>query len=56
MLYCILPQETFPTVVIATDLESKDVAPDLTRPELQEKLNGHTKGAAGLVGLFVEPQ
>ena len=44
------------TEVTATDLEPKDLPPDLTLPELQEKLNGHAKGAAGLVGLFVKPQ
>src|SRR5690349_23861855 len=42
-------------IVTATDLEPKDLAPGLTLPELQEKLNGHAKGAAGLVGLFVKP-
>jgi len=43
-------------MVISTDLDSKDLAPGLTLPELQAKLNGHVKGAAGLVGLFVKPQ
>lgn len=43
-------------IVTATDLEPKDLPPDLTLPELQAKLNGHAKGAAGLVGLFVKPQ
>ena len=43
-------------VIVATDLEPKELAPDLTLPQLQEKLNGHTKGAAGLVGLFVKPE
>jgi len=42
--------------IIATDLDAKDLPPGLTLPELQAKLNGHTKGAAGLVGLFVKPQ
>src|SRR6185503_12992324 len=42
-------------IITATDLEPKDLPPDLTLPELQEKLNGHAKGAAGLVGLFVKP-
>ena len=42
--------------IIATDLEPKELAPGLTLPELQTKLTGKTKGAAGLVGLFVKPQ
>jgi Raf kinase inhibitor-like YbhB/YbcL family protein len=42
-------------VVIATDLDTKELPPGLTLPQLQEKLTGHTKGAAGLVGLFVKP-
>jgi Raf kinase inhibitor-like YbhB/YbcL family protein len=43
-------------MVIATDLDPKELPPGLNLPELQAKLNGHTKGAAGLVGLFVKPQ
>jgi Raf kinase inhibitor-like YbhB/YbcL family protein len=43
-------------MVIATDLDAKELPPGLTLPELQAKLNGHAKGAAGLVGLFVKPQ
>jgi hypothetical protein len=42
-------------VVIATDLDPKDLPPGLTMPELWEKLQGHAKGAAGMVGLFVNP-
>jgi Raf kinase inhibitor-like YbhB/YbcL family protein len=42
-------------MVIATDLDAKELPPGLTLPELQAKLTGHTKGAAGLVGLFVKP-
>jgi Raf kinase inhibitor-like YbhB/YbcL family protein len=41
--------------IIATDLDPKDLAPGMTLPELEAKLAGHTKGAAGLVGLFVKP-
>ena len=41
--------------IIATDLDPKELAPGMTLPELEAKLNGHTKGAAGLVGLFVKP-
>ena len=42
-------------VVIATDLDPGALAPGLTLPELWEKLAGHSKGAAGLVGLFINP-
>jgi len=35
---------------IATDLDAKELPPGLTLSELHAKLNGHTKGAAGLVG------
>ena len=42
--------------VIATDLDSKVLAPGLTLLELQAKLQGHTKGVAGLVGLFTKSQ
>jgi hypothetical protein len=42
-------------MVISTDLDPKELPPGLTLPELQAKLNGHVKGAAGLVGLFVKP-
>ena len=41
--------------LIATDLEPKELPPGLTRDELIGKLNGHTKGATGLVGLFGSP-
>ena len=42
--------------IIATDLDPKELPPGLTLPELEAKLAGHAKGAAGLVGLFVKPQ
>jgi Raf kinase inhibitor-like YbhB/YbcL family protein len=42
--------------VIATDLDPKELPSGLTLGELQSKLAGHTKGAAGLVGLFAKPQ
>ena len=41
--------------VIATDLDPKELPPGLTLEELQSKLAGHAKGAAGLVGLFAKP-
>ena len=42
-------------VLIATDLDTTALPPGLTRLELLEKLNGHVKGATGLVGLFKNP-
>jgi Raf kinase inhibitor-like YbhB/YbcL family protein len=41
--------------LIATDLEPGALPAGLTRDELFEKLTGHSKGAAGLVGLFGRP-
>ncbi len=41
--------------LIATDLDPKELPPGLPRDELFAKLQGHTKGAAGLVGLFGRP-
>jgi hypothetical protein len=38
--------------LIATDLEPDALPAGLTRTELFAKLTGHTKGSAGLVGLF----
>ena len=49
-------------VVIATDLDPKELPPGLTREEFLAKLvppapaPSHAKGAAGLIGLFVKPQ
>jgi Raf kinase inhibitor-like YbhB/YbcL family protein len=42
-------------ILVATDLDPKALPPGLTRAELVDKLNGHAKGAAGLVGLFKNP-
>lgn len=42
-------------IIIATDLDAKALPPGLTNPELHAKLAGHTKGSAGLIGLFVKP-
>jgi Raf kinase inhibitor-like YbhB/YbcL family protein len=41
--------------LIATDLDPKELPPGLTRDEVLAKLQGHTKGSAGLVGLFGRP-
>ena len=38
--------------LIATDLEPTALQPGMTRDELLAALNGHTKGAAGLIGRF----
>ena len=48
-------------VIIATDLDPKELPAGLTREELQAKIvqpapaPSHAKGTAGLVGLFVKP-
>jgi Raf kinase inhibitor-like YbhB/YbcL family protein len=48
-------------VLIATDLDPKELAPGLTKDELTAKIvptapaASHAKGSAGLVGLFVKP-
>jgi len=41
--------------LIATDLDSKALQPRMTRDELFAALNGHTKGAAGLIVRFRHP-
>src|SRR6202163_4600026 len=38
--------------LIATDLDAKALQPGMTRDELYAALNGHAKGAAGLIGRF----
>jgi Raf kinase inhibitor-like YbhB/YbcL family protein len=47
-------------VVVATDLDPKELPPGLTRDEFLAKLvpaggMSHSKGTAGLIGLFVKP-
>jgi hypothetical protein len=47
-------------VLVATDLDPKELPPGLTREELTPKVvppSGptHAKGSAGIVGLFVRP-
>jgi Raf kinase inhibitor-like YbhB/YbcL family protein len=42
--------------LIATDLDPKALAPGLNRDELFKALDGHTKGAAGLILRFTKPQ
>jgi Raf kinase inhibitor-like YbhB/YbcL family protein len=48
-------------VIVATDLDPKELPPGLMREELQAKIvppapaASHAKGSAGLVGLFVKP-
>lgn len=41
--------------LIATDLDPKALQPGMTRDELFAALNGHAKGAAGLVARFRHP-
>lgn len=41
--------------LIATDLDPKALQPGMTRDEVFAALNGHTKGAAGLIGRFTHP-
>ncbi len=42
-------------ILIATDLDTKALQPGLTRDQLFAALNGHTKGAAGLILRFTHP-
>src|SRR5205814_6436993 len=55
------PPHHYTFVVIATDLDPKELPPGLTREELQAKIvpaaptPSHAKGTAGLVGMFVHP-
>jgi Raf kinase inhibitor-like YbhB/YbcL family protein len=41
--------------LFATDLEPTALQPGLARDELIKALEGHTKGATGLIGLFSKP-
>ena len=41
--------------IVATDLDPKALQPGLTRDELAKALEGHVKGAAGLVTRFRHP-
>lgn len=49
-------------IIVATDLDPKELPPGLTREELLAKIvpaapaPSHAKGTAGLVGMFVKPQ
>lgn len=42
-------------LIVATDLDPKDLPPGLTYAELQEKLKGHRKAELSLVGTYVNP-
>jgi Raf kinase inhibitor-like YbhB/YbcL family protein len=42
-------------VVIASDLDPKELPAGLTLTEFQEKMAGHAKASAGIVGLFRNP-
>jgi Raf kinase inhibitor-like YbhB/YbcL family protein len=55
---CTPPNQTahhYTFIIVATDLDPKALPPGLSRVELMEKLNGHVKGSAGLIGLFKNP-
>jgi Raf kinase inhibitor-like YbhB/YbcL family protein len=42
-------------VIVATDIDAKELPPGLTVPELWSRLAGHVKGSAGMVGMFINP-
>ncbi len=42
-------------VLMATDLEPTALQPGMTRDEVIKALDGHAKGAAGLIGTFSKP-
>jgi Raf kinase inhibitor-like YbhB/YbcL family protein len=42
-------------VLIATDLEPGALQPGMTRDELIKALDGHAKGATGIIGTFSKP-
>jgi Raf kinase inhibitor-like YbhB/YbcL family protein len=56
------PPHHYTFILIATDLDPKELAPGLTREEFLARLvppapaMSHAKGTTGLVGLFVRPQ
>jgi Raf kinase inhibitor-like YbhB/YbcL family protein len=41
--------------LIATDLEPTALQPGMTRDELIKALDGHAKGATGIIGIFSKP-
>jgi Raf kinase inhibitor-like YbhB/YbcL family protein len=49
------PQHHYTFTLIATDLEPTALQPGLTRDELIKALDGHAKGATGLIGTFIHP-
>jgi Raf kinase inhibitor-like YbhB/YbcL family protein len=42
-------------IIVATDIDAKELPPGLTVPELWARLAGHVKGSAGMVGMFINP-
>jgi Raf kinase inhibitor-like YbhB/YbcL family protein len=55
---CTPPNQTphhYTFTLIATDLDAKALPPGLTKQELFAKLEGHVKGATGIIGLFKNP-
>jgi Raf kinase inhibitor-like YbhB/YbcL family protein len=49
------PLHHYTFTLIATDLEPSALQPGLTRDELIKALDGHAKGATGLIGTFSKP-
>jgi Raf kinase inhibitor-like YbhB/YbcL family protein len=49
------PPHHYIFTLIATDLEPAALKPGLTREEVIKALEGHAKGATGLIGLFKNP-
>jgi phosphatidylethanolamine-binding protein (PEBP) family uncharacterized protein len=41
--------------LIATDLEPTALQPGMTRDEVMKALDGHAKGATGIIGTFSKP-
>ncbi len=49
------PQHHYTFVLIATDLEPTALHPGMTRDEVIKALEGHAKGATGIIGTFSKP-
>ena len=49
------PPHHYTFTLIATDLEPGALQPGMTRDELIKALDGHAKGATGIIGTFSKP-
>ena len=49
------PPHHYVFTVVATDLDPKALPPGLTYAQLQERLEGHRKGIASIVGTYANP-